>query len=49
MTLSLRWLFHNVVAHPVCGALWFAGVTRLADAIHEATAPHPTTEPHHGK
>jgi len=37
-----RWkfLFHNVVIHPLCGVLWASGVTslaELADRLHEGT------------
>ncbi len=41
MTLSLRWLFHNVVVHPACGVLWFVGATKLGDRLHESLGgPH---------
>ena len=42
--VSVRWLLHNTVAHPVAGVLWFTSdVTgwqrpgQIADALHSFT------------
>ena len=40
MRARVFFLFHNLVIHPLCGVLWFAGIgVTLADQIHNATAP----------
>ncbi len=31
---ALRFAFHNIVIHPICGVLWLIGATTLADRIH---------------
>lgn len=44
---ALRFAFHNIVIHPICGVLWLVGATRLADWLHGdramlSTSPPPT-------
>jgi hypothetical protein len=39
---ALRFAFHNIVIHPICGVLWFLGAARLADRLHGEPAT-PTT------
>lgn len=34
MRLRIDYLFHNVIIHPICGVLWFVGLTSLADRLH---------------
>ncbi len=34
----LRFLLHNVVAHPVAGICWFFGLGRLGDWLHDVTS-----------
>lgn len=39
---DVRFLFHNIVVHPVCGWCWLFGIaTEWADRIHDATGPNP--------
>lgn len=41
--VEVMWLVHNVVAHPVSGVLmlfrWIPGVDKLANWVHEVSAP----------
>ena len=30
----MRFLLHNLIAHPIAGLLWFLGADRAGDAIH---------------
>lgn len=39
---ALRFAFHNIVIHPICGVLWLFGATTLADHIH---GDHPVINP----
>lgn len=32
---SIRWLLHNTITHPICGCLWFVGLYRAGDWLHE--------------
>lgn len=32
-------LIHDVIAHPLCGALWIAGLKRAGDRLHDLTLP----------
>jgi hypothetical protein len=32
---NLRFLVHNLVAHPLAGLAWFVGAERLGDWIHD--------------
>lgn len=35
----LLWLFHNAIAHPLCGLLWFFGADDTAQRLHDWTVP----------
>lgn len=39
MSTRLWWLVHNCAAHPIAGVLWFVGLRRLPDWLHESTVP----------
>ncbi|MDB4930532.1 MAG: hypothetical protein JWM10_3016 [Myxococcaceae bacterium] len=38
-----RWALHNLVGHPLSELLFQLGAWRLADAVHDATAPAGAT------
>ena len=31
-------LIHNVIIHPIAGVLWFVGLTRTGDWLHDSFA-----------
>jgi hypothetical protein len=36
----LRWVPHNVIAHPLSELLWQLGARRASDWVHDSTVPH---------
>jgi hypothetical protein len=37
----MRFLAHNVIAHPIAGILWALGLDAIGDRVHEWWAPPP--------
>lgn len=38
------WAVHNVIAHPLSEVLFWIGMRRASEWVHDATVPRHTTE-----
>jgi hypothetical protein len=38
---DLKFLIHNLVAHPIAGVCWFVGLEKLGNAAHSICEPEP--------
>ena len=37
--ISFGWMIHNLVAHPIHEVMYWFGLGKLADRLHDATTP----------